>query len=401
MTSSEKTRDRRPPVRLGEVIEVSPLLLIAGGDSITKIDGFPLFVPALYPGDRATVEINEVKSGFARGAVVSLLERSPLRRLEPCPVAEVCGGCDWTSLRLDAQLHAKQEILQSSLQRVGKLPLSDLPPVTLHASPLRYRLRSRLQVSREGQVGFFTSGSHQVVPLPEECEVVGPQLIRNLSRLRAHAGSGEVGSIETFESDEQFHFGPPEDSERGTSVSVDVGPFHYELSTQAFFQVNRHLLRTLLDLVIAAGSRARFRNAAFDLYAGVGFFTLPLARLFDSVYSVEESAVSHRYARLNARGYPNAQLFGESVETFLKRGLREVDFVMLDPPRAGLDPVVIESIDSSMAQTICYLSCDPVTFARDAGRLARRGWSLTTLDLVDLFPNTHHIETLSSFERVG
>ncbi|HXI13117.1 MAG TPA: TRAM domain-containing protein [Thermoanaerobaculia bacterium] len=393
-------RDKRDaPVRVGQVVEVRPHTLVAGGESLSKIDGFPIFVPSLYPGDVAKVQITEVKRGFARGATSTILERSPARRLEPCPVAETCGGCDWTALRLDHQLRAKEAILRSSLERVGKFPASDLPPITLHPSPLRYRLRSRLQISAQGEVGFFAERSHTVVPLPEECEVVGPALIRNLRRVTALAKRGTASQIECFENEQSFDLSSDDDAE-GVAVSIEVGAFRFALSTKAFFQVNRHLLSKLVELVGSSARATRAKNVAFDLYAGVGFFSLPLSQIFDVVYSVEGAAVSHRFAKRNAAPYQNIRLFGEKVETFLERGLTSVDLIVVDPPRAGLDPEVIEAIDGTRATRICYLSCDPVTFARDASLLTRRGWSLTALDLLDLFPNTHHVETLSSFERV-
>ena len=380
-------------------MEVRPYTLVAGGESLSKIDGFPIFVPSLYPGDVAHVTITEVKRGFARAVTSSILESSPTRRLEPCPVAGTCGGCDWTALRLDAQLRAKAEILRSSLERVGKLPVAGLPPITLHPSPLKYRLRSRLHVSRDGEIGFFALRSHTVIPLPDQCEVVGPALIERIDELRALAKRSGSSQLECFENEQSFSVSSDEEA-AGVAVSVEVGEFHYSLSTKAFFQINRHLLPRLLDLISGMAGNTPAKNVAFDLYAGVGFFSLPLSRIFDTVYSVEGSEVSHHFAKLNARSYENIRLFGEKVETFLNRGVSNVDLIVLDPPRVGLDPGVIEAIDATRATRICYLSCDPVTFARDASRLTRRGWSLSSLDLLDLFPNTHHVETLSLFERV-
>jgi len=390
---------RTPPVALGDLVEVRPRELVAGGESLAKIEGFPLFVRALYPGDAALVRVTEVKSGFARARVETMVEQSGERRAEPCSLAGVCGGCDWTALRLDAQLAAKRRILESSLRRVGKFSETALPPITLHPSPLSYRIRSRLHVDPSSrEIGFYALRSHQVVPLARECEVVGPEVIRHLDGLREHAREeGNGKAIETFESGSSFSFCSAD--QQAQPMTLAVGDFSYHLSTKAFFQVNRHLLPKLLELVSACASQTSPRNVAFDLYAGVGFFTLPLSRLFEIVYGVEGSEISHSFAKLNASGHQKIRLFNESVEQFFKRGMRNADLILVDPPRGGLTPAVIEGIDGTMARRVCYLSCDPVTFSRDAARLTRRGWSLRSLDLVDLFPNTHHIETLSSFER--
>ncbi len=379
----------------GDELEVEAIDLVAGGDAIARVDGFPLFVQGLYPGDHARVRITEVKRGFARGEGIELLQRSPLRRDVPCPIADRCGGCDWTSLRLDAQLRAKRKILLDSLGRVGKLDVATLPQVHVHPSPLNYRIRSRLHRDRAGELGFFARSSHQVVPLTEECEVVGPQVIRHLENLRA--GRGE-GAIETFEDGTSFTTCESGEAE-GKEVSIRVGSFHYELSTAAFFQVNRHLLPVMLELLTGHASTVTRTGLAFDLYAGVGFFTLPLAAMFKHVFSVESASVSHRYAKKNLERQANVTLGNETAEDFLVTAPRDVDFIMVDPPRAGMSTAVLEGVSSRDAEMICYLSCDPVTLARDAARLVARGWALASLDLLDLFPNTHHIETLSSFTR--
>src|SRR5205814_7231674 len=159
-------------MQIGDEVMVEPTELVAGGEALARIDGFPIFTGNVYPGDVARVRLVEVKKGFARGELVRVERASPLRRAAPCPVAEECGGCDWTALRLDAQLSAKQRILTESLRRIGKFDVSTLPPITLHPSPLSYRLRSRLH--RDGDaVGFYATQSHRVVPLAHECEVVG------------------------------------------------------------------------------------------------------------------------------------------------------------------------------------------------------------------------------------
>src|SRR5438477_12153 len=157
-------------MRPGDEITIEPSELVAGGAALARVDGFPIFATNVYPGDVARVRLLDVKKGFARGDLVELVRPSPLRRVAPCPIANECGGCDWTALRLDAQLRAKERILRESLRRIGKINAP--PAIALHPSPLNYRLRSRLH--RDGdRVGFFAMRSNEVVPLARECEVVG------------------------------------------------------------------------------------------------------------------------------------------------------------------------------------------------------------------------------------
>lgn len=351
-------------MNVGDEITIEPQELVAGGDALARIDGFPIFTSSVYPGDVALVRLTEVKKGFGRAELMRVVTPSPLRRAAPCPIADECGGCNWTSLRLDAQLLAKEHILRESLRRIGKM--QSHPPIALHPSALNYRMRSRLH--REGDaIGFYATRSNRVVPLVPECEVVGVETAK-------HPMGGE-----TWEIDGRLIRGDVE-------VEIRVDRFTYRLSTNSFFQVNRHLLSTMLRLVTAHAARVRNKGLAIDLFAGVGFFTLPLATLFERVIAVEGKADPHA----------NLEMIQSAVEDF---DIPDADFIFLDPPRAGARKNVIDAIGERAREMICYLSCDPVTFSRDASRLIASGWRLSTLDLLDLFPNTHHVETLASFER--
>jgi len=361
-------------VRVGEEITIEPAELVAGGDALARVNGFPIFASNVFPGDVAVVRLYDVKKGFAKADLVRVERPSPLRRLAPCPVAGDCGGCDWTALRLDAQLDAKKRILSESLRRIGKFDVVGLPAIAVHPSPLNYRLRSRLHRDDDA-IGFYAMRSNRVVPLPAECEVVGIETAR-------HPAPGETWEIDgqLIRSEREF--------------TLRVSEYTYRLSTAAFFQVNRHLLATMLSLVRAQADRVKQKQTAIDVYAGVGFFSLPLAQMFERVIAVEGSPVSARYARINAPA--NVEILEASAE---RAQLPMADFIFLDPPRVGARKEVIAAIGENAREMICYLSCDPVTFARDASRLTASGWRISKLDLLDLFPNTHHVETLASFER--
>src|SRR5687767_5062617 len=154
----------------------------------------------------------------------------------------------------------------------------------------------------------------------------------------------------------------------------------------------------MLRLVTGHAAGVKTKKTAIDLYAGVGSYSRPLASLFEQVVAVEGSPVSAHYARINLP--PNARVVEDAVERYAQK-LPEADFVFLDPPRAGTRREVVSAIAERTKERIAYLSCDPVTFARDAGSLLSAGWTLESLDLLDLFPNTHHVETLAAFTRVG
>ena len=378
----------------GDEITITPTELVAGGAAIARVDGFPIFATNVYPGDVAVVRLLEVKKGFAHADLVRVIEPSPFRRAMPCPVANECGGCDWTALRLDKQLEAKQRILTESLRRIGKIDPASLPPIAIHPSPLNYRLRSRLH--RDGNnVGFYAMRTNDVVPLPRECEVVGLQT-------REHPREGETWEV---------------DGKLIAEGELMIDGYH--VTTDVFFQVNRHLVGTMRDLVMKLAARVSgvgsreseiagvnrsdtqpptpgSRKTAIDLYSGVGFFTRPLAEVFEHVTAIEGAEAAHECAKRNVP--PNVTLVNAPVEWWVNR-MPRADFVFLDPPRSGARRNVIDAIAERAIRMVCFLACDPVTFARDASRLIASGWRLASLDLLDLFPNTHHVETLASFER--
>jgi 23S rRNA (uracil1939-C5)-methyltransferase len=387
---------KRAPVETGDRLELTVEHLVAGGDALCRMDGFPVFVPELFPGDLALVEILEVRKGFARGERVDLSVASPQRRATSCPVADECGGCDWTALRLDRQLDAKTRILADSLRRTGRLGPEQIPPIRVHASPLNYRLRSRLhRDERSGEIGFFARRSHRVVPLPASCEVVGMATLEGLREIREAATGGDT--VDIFESDTGLRVVSRREGDTiGEEVALSAGRFRYRLATSSFFQVNRHLSTRLIDLVRALASECAEKRLAFDLYGGVGFFALPLSHDFENVVSVESSQESAPWAEVNLSEQISVKVVRQSVEQFLAETSKRPDFVLVDPPRAGLSPRVRSGLNRIGPKRIAYLSCDPVTFSRDVAELVGHGWTLRTLDLIDLFPNTHHVETLAS-----
>jgi 23S rRNA (uracil1939-C5)-methyltransferase len=373
-------------MRAGDEVTITPTELVAGGAALAKVDGFPIFATNVYPGDVAVVRLLEVKKGFAFADLVRLIEPSPFRRAMPCPVANECGGCDWTALRLDRQLEAKQRILTESLRRIGKINPATLPPITVHPSPLNYRLRSRLH--RDGNnVGFYAARTNVVVQLPAECEVVGTET----ARVWSHPSAVE----RRIDSEEALQIWEV-DGRLITDGEMSIDGYH--VTTEAFFQVNRHLLATMRELVVNLARRVpgHERKSAIDLYSGVGFFSRPLAEVFASVTAIEGADAAHACAKRNVP--ENVTLVNAPVEWWVER-MPRADFVFLDPPRSGARRNVIDAIATRATETVCFLACDPVTFARDASRLIASGWRLASLDLLDLFPNTHHVETLASFER--
>ena len=434
--------------------------LVYGGDGLARLeqqDGKrkTVFVPLVLPGERIEASIVEDRPGFARAKLSRVLEPSAHRTAPPCPYFGECGGCHYQHATYDEQLKQKQQILRETVERIAKL---QLPEIVLHASPpLHYRNRTRLKIAKsnsDGQhlvVGYHKLGSHDLLPV-HECPISSPLINRAIQAIWQlgvdHQLPNGLAEIELFADNDDKHllaeflvdsradlkpltalaeelqraadevigvaavqylrlrdeavaapeldspFTDPAKCVTGRSdLDYSVGKFTYRVSAGSFFQTNRHLAATLLDLVCAgAGGKI-----AMDLYAGVGLFTLPLAMRFERVISVESAPPS--FADLKSNAPRTAKVLQATTESFLQRSAQKPDFVVVDPPRAGLGKPVVAALAKLAPRSIAYVSCDPSTLARDLPGLISAGYRITQAHLVDLFPQTFHIETVLRMER--
>jgi 23S rRNA (uracil-5-)-methyltransferase RumA len=352
-------------------------------------------------------------------------------------------------LQIGAQHDVKRRILVESLYRQGHLEVKDL--ITVHsAQESGYRLRARFHVGRSRRgtvVGFNERGSRRLVDIAK-CLQISPEANSVLEKTRGWMMEARAARFVTFELLESnkgsvevdpgrflLHFvvkdnrGLPRreleelkeaaclggvvvsGSEgnstnwhytKGRSAIVHgVGGIDYRVSAGSFFQINRYLLEKLVDE--AASSTTVGDARVIDLYCGVGLFTLPLAKLARSVTGVESSASAIADARANvsSAGLDNVDFIESSAGDYAKKvGFEGVNMVVADPPRGGLHPRVVDAVAEHRPQELRYISCDPPALGRDAGQLVRAGLSLKRLVLLDLFPNTHHFETVAIFRRL-
>jgi 23S rRNA (uracil1939-C5)-methyltransferase len=380
-----------------------------------------------------------------------MLESSS-QRIEPgCPYFSKCGGCHYQHTSYDHQLEIKSAILKETLRRVGKLELES--DAVVHPSPpWNYRNRTRFQIRSGGEfaAGYFEAGSHRVLPV-EECPISSPLINRALAGLwalgRGAALPKELRAVELFADADDAHlqaefwidgrvpskaraaigrdlssklsdaipeiisggtFAETIESRRGAPPLPEKpdwtfgDPLRYRVaeatlrvSPASFFQVNRFLLDPLVRLVTAN----RTGELALDLYAGVGLFTVDLGRAFHHVVAVESSQSSAADLPYNVT--PNTKVVCASVDAYLgKKVLRQrPDFVIVDPPRAGLGERVTRALGTLGAPRITYVSCDPATLARDLVQLKTSGYRIEKAHLVDLFPQTFHLETVVELAR--
>lgn len=432
------------------MIELDIESLAYGGDAIGRLpDGRAAFVRGGCPGDRVAVAVDEDKERFVRAHVEQIVSASPLRVEAPCPYFGACGGCSWQHVDYGAQCDAKRRVVVDALTRIGHVENAESLVHDVVRSKREYGYRNKVEfvvdpAAPRLQLGYHRAGSDRVVAV-ESCLLLPKKHVRTpralAGALRYLTGEGDLGitrvgyrTAQNARDVEVALWTAPgafprkavastlrqavpatsvvrvltkgvskERSVSGVEVLSGKGhwreklaDFEYAVSAPSFFQVNTsaaaHLIALVLDALQPDGS-----DRALDLYAGAGTFTLPLAELAGEVVAVEAAGSAVRDLRRNLE---SNQLWADVVGGDAAREISQLghfDIVVVDPPRAGLAPAVIESLAATRPRSIAYVSCDPATLARDALVLARAGYTLSGATPVDLFPQTYHIETVAHF----
>ena len=388
--------------------------LVYGGDGLSRLDGEVVFTPFVLPGEAIEARRSESRKHVQRTTLVRVTEPSPDRVEPPCPVFGRCGGCHYQHASYEAQLRLKREILAETLRRVGKIEFDPARIETVSGEPFGYRNRAQFHFER-GRVGYREMNSRKLVEI-RQCPISSPKIneaIATLNRMvRDRRWPDFVESLEVFTDESQVQWNVLE-SQRpvakrffewlaaempGTvdgALEYAVNGDLFTVSGSSFFQVNRFLLPRLADLAIAENRG----GTAWDLYAGAGLFTLPLARRFDRVVAVEagKSALDLRHNADRAR--IKADVVTEQTEAFLADARTAADFVLADPPRAGLGKAATAALLVLRPPTLVVVSCDPATLARDLAVLAP-AYRIGRMTLVDLFPQTFHMETIVELRRM-
>jgi 23S rRNA (uracil1939-C5)-methyltransferase len=401
-----------------KILEVEIERLLPGGVGLAHAEGLTLFVSLAAPGDVLRVVIDRIQGKIGFASIVEILKQSPLRIEPPCPYFGRCGGCDFQQLTYEAQLNAKVEIIRDCLHRIAKIEVSLDIPITPSPDEWHYRARAMWQVDLNDKLlGYFERGTNRVCDV-EYCAVLVPELQTTLEKvrdeIRGETAPERLRDIEVVAGDEGVSAAPPLAGYKTDIVTRVVGNETYHFSAEAFFQVNHLLLESLIAGAIGDAQG----QTAIDLYAGVGLFTLPIARRFERVVAVETSARATDFARRNLdfarrgnspmvkdgveRELGNVELINARVGDWVKQqsgSFGPVDFLLLDPPRTGCENRDIAGILALRPARIAYVSCDPATLARDLKKLLADGYSLDSVVAFDMFPQTHHVETIAQLGR--
>ena len=391
----------------GDIIEVTTERLAYGGEAVARHDGLAVFVPFAAAGERLLVRIAERKKNFARGAIERILVPGDSRRDAPCPYFGECGGCQLQHITYNTQLKAKVGFVRDALERVGRIDWPREIEIR-HAAEFGYRARAQVKVERideaSTRVGFARAGSRSVCDVTS-CKILVPELDTALGSLRDAVASnrgvlqssGRLVEINIASGDDAVSFEPQPGGLPGGVLSRRLAGFNFRFSPAAFFQVNAPMLDTLL----AEAVRDESGSLAIDLFAGVGFFTLPLARRYSRVIGIESDRRAAALAAENiaANKISNADVYQTNAATWLERLAARhsppPDLVLLDPPRTGAADTIPHIITARPAR-ITYVSCDPATLARDLRKLLDAGYELTSIVALDMFPQTYHVEVVAT-----
>ena len=378
------------------VLEVEVERILPGGMGLAHAGGKTVFVSLAAPGDRLRVRVERAQGNVLFASIEEIVAPSPLRIEPPCPYFGRCGGCDFQQLTYEAQLIAKAEIIRDCLRRIARL--ESVPDFVVTPSPdnWRYRMRAMWQIDREQRaIGYYERGSRRVCDVVD-CAVLRPALQEKLEEVRAtewRQFPEGLKHLDVVQGENGVSFAPEFAGFHTSELSLTVRGEVYQFNAEAFFQINPSLLEPLIDFALGDASG----ESVLDLYCGVGLFTLPLARRFKNVVGVEANSAAVRFARRNLQNaeLANARVITATVTDWFRTGpVGPVDFVLLDPPRAGAESVVIKGIVDLRPGAISYVSCDPATLARDLKKLIARGYAIDSIAAFDLFPQTHHVETV-------
>ena len=373
--------------------------LAHGGDGVCRLEGRVCFVPYALPGDRVRIALGAATKGILRGRIVEVLSPSPHRAQAGCGVFGRCGGCTWLHFAYPAQLEWKARIVSDCLERIGKISAQ---VQTIEDPALRLGYRTRATFRSDGQRwGFYEAGTHDLVDIAS-CPLCHPKLNAALGALRTLEVTGPVevvvnpsgAEVMVYTATEQPALREtfPAYNTRDDGERVAFWHEGAPIVNGSFSQSSLLLNRLLVEKVHALAAGA---SRVLDLYCGNGNLSRGLADAVE-VHGMDSSPhgiaaaqlnTKAHYARGDERGF--AQLIGEGPW----------DAIIVDPPRTGAKAIA-NALAGAKAGQIVYVSCDPATFARDAAVLVAGGWSLSECTVIDLFPNTFHIETVGLFQCV-
>jgi 23S rRNA (uracil1939-C5)-methyltransferase len=390
--------------------EITVEKLVYGGEGLGRLEGRAVLAPFVLPGERVRLRNVSEKPGLVRAGLLEVLAAAPERVAPPCPYFMRCGGCHYQHAPYEMQLALKRAILEDQLRRIGKIaPSAEIGVVA--GEPWGYRNRVQLHIAN-GALGYREAQSRKLCAV-ERCPIGSPAINVAIATLREMLRDARwprfLRGIELFTNETEMQLNVLETEhpvarrffdwcgERIAGLvsgALDYGAAGHvwRVSYGSFFQVNRFLIDRLVETALDGAEG----QTALDLYAGVGLFSLALARRFASVTAVESGARTAGDLRFNAeRAGLGLRVEQTDAEVWMEQLETAPDFVVLDPPRAGIGKRMVERLAQLRPPKLAIVSCDPATLARDLAGLTAAGYRIDRLTLVDLFPQTYHLEAVA------
>ncbi|MEX2598522.1 MAG: Maf family protein, partial [Dehalococcoidia bacterium] len=384
------------------------------GEALAEAEGKQVFVFGGIPGEKVVAEVIRERRGYVAAQVVEVLEPSPHRRQAPCRYFGACTGCQWQHVTYEHQLEMKRDIVVDALERVGGLDFPEVRETLPSPDEFNYRNHARFTVSQEprsvredeppppppGLLGYVHRELRRMVPV-DECMIMAPWINEAVSALQGKVGETTQLSLRHGVNTGDWMLQP---TFKSAEVPMASGQKHYQesllghtfqVSSPSFFQVNTHQAERMARLVIDELALTG-RETVVDAYAGVATFAVLIAPHVRRVLAVEESASALDDAKVNTEGIANVELRKAKTEDVLREMASDgVDAVILDPPRAGCMPGTLEALLEVPPVRIVYVSCDPESLARDLRVLTDGPFRIDSVQPVDMFPQTHHVECVT------
>ncbi len=406
-----------------ETIELTLDAMSHEGHALGRHEDKVVFVPLGISGEVVRVRVVEERKRWSRAELIRVLERSPERVEPPCPYFGTCGGCHWQHIDGEAQLRYKRQIAVDQLVRLAHIERPPVMPALGMEDPWRYRNHVQFVVDASGQLGLRAARSHDVVPI-DRCillhplldelhaamDIAWPELRRLLLRAGIHTGEQmvilETAGDEMPGLDVDMPLSCILRRRDGTDIAlIGQETYHetvrervFRISAGSFFQVNTLQTEVVLD-VVERYLEPEAVDVLLDLYCGVGTFGLSLRDEVAGVIGIEEHPQAIDDAWANAERADHVTLIEGRAEDLLPLLDERVTKAIIDPPRRGCRPQVIDALVRLAPRRIAYVSCNPSTLARDAGPLVQGGYRLVEVQPVDMFPQTYHVETVSLWEH--
>lgn len=391
-----KRQRERGELPVPERIEVTFSDMAYEGHALARYADGVVFAEYGIPGERATVELYRKHGGVAHGRVVEVHEASPDRVEAPCPYFGVCGGCQWQHITYERQLELKQHVVSEQLRRIGKFKVQPVSEIAGADEPFGYRNHMRFTAGKRGDLGFVRRGSHSLLPI-ERCLIAQPVINETLARFQGNATGMHQLEVRLGVNTGDALIEPPESGEKrqGASYREALLGRTFVVSSASFFQSNTRQAERLIELVVEKVA-PRPDDLLVDAYAGVGTFAALIAPLVRRVIAIEEAPNAVADALVNMADLSNVRCIEGKVEHVLPNLEERPDALILDPPRQGCHPAVLDAIVTNRPPRLVYVSCDPATLARDLRILVDGGYELLDVTPLDMFPQTFHVECVAT-----